>query len=180
MTDVWTWRYNMFPYLSFIRLLRMAYITRKSSDIFRRSHQDKGPFHTDTVRCFFWFDSYPVCMLITLQFFDQVLQCKGRNTSQELLVRRTESTCTPHLHVEHFSGTKITPTAETSSDLILIVDKKNQLDVNFCILYFSSNSCSTCFGQPCAHHQELTTAWCYSLVLVCAVAAGRWSSPVGR
>ena len=60
------------------------------------------------------------------------------------------------------------------------VDKKNQLDVTFCVLYFSSNSCSTCFGQPCAHHQELTTAWCYSLVLVCAVAAGRWSSPVGR
>jgi len=38
------------------------------------------------------------------------------------------------------------------------VDKKNQLDVTFLILYFSSNSCSTCFGQPCAHHQELTTA----------------------
>ena len=37
-------------------------------------------------------------------------------------------------------------------------DKKNQLDVTFSILYFSSNSCSTCFGQPCAHHQELTTA----------------------
>ena len=49
------------------------------------------------------------------------------------------------------------------------VDKKNQLDVTFYIIYFSSNSCSTCFGQPCAHHQELTTAWCYSLVLVCAV-----------
>ena len=60
------------------------------------------------------------------------------------------------------------------------VAKKNQLDVTFCILYFSSNSCSTFFGQPCAHHQELTTAWCYRLVLVCAVAAGRWSSPVGR
>ena len=60
------------------------------------------------------------------------------------------------------------------------VDKKNQLDVTFCIFYFSSNSCSTCFVQPCAHHQELTTAWCYSLVLVCAVAAGRWSRPVGR
>ena len=40
----------------------------------------------------------------------------------------------------------------------LSVDKKNQLDVTFCILYFSSNSCLTCFGQPCAHHQELTTA----------------------
>jgi len=41
---------------------------------------------------------------------------------------------------------------------------------DFCIHYFSSNSCSTCFGQPCAHHQELTTAWCNCLVLVCAVA----------
>ena len=60
------------------------------------------------------------------------------------------------------------------------VDKKNQLDVTFCILYFYSSSCWTCFGQPCAHHQELTTAWCYSLVLICAVAAGRWSSPAGR
>ena len=49
------------------------------------------------------------------------------------------------------------------------VDKKNQLDVTFCILYFSSNSCSTHFGQPRAHHQKLTTVWCYSLVLVCAV-----------
>ena len=39
---------------------------------------------------------------------------------------------------------------------LLRVDKKNQLDVTFCILYFSSNSCLTCFGQPCAHHQELT------------------------
>ena len=61
-----------------------------------------------------------------------------------------------------------------------IVDKKNQLDVTFGILYFSSNSRSTCFGQACAHHQELTTAWFYSLVLVCAVAAGRLSRPVGR
>ena len=43
-------------------------------------------------------------------------------------------------------------------ELLQSVDKKNQLDVTFCILYFSSNSCSTCFGQPCAHHQELTTA----------------------
>ena len=42
--------------------------------------------------------------------------------------------------------------------LFISVDKKNQLDATFCIIYFSSNSCSTCFGQPCAHHQELTTA----------------------
>jgi len=60
------------------------------------------------------------------------------------------------------------------------VDKKNQLDVTFCILYFSSNRRSTCFGRPCAYHQELTTAWCYSLVLVCALAAGMLSRPVGR
>jgi hypothetical protein len=50
----------------------------------------------------------------------------------------------------------------------------------FCILYSSSNSCSTCFGQPRAHHQELKTTWWYSLVLVCAVAAGRLWSPCGR
>ena len=39
------------------------------------------------------------------------------------------------------------------------MDKKNQLDVTFCILYFSSNSCSTCFGQPCARNMlsNLTT-----------------------
>jgi len=41
---------------------------------------------------------------------------------------------------------------------VFCVDKKNQLDVTFCVLYFSSNRCSTCFEQPCAHHQELTTA----------------------
>jgi len=41
---------------------------------------------------------------------------------------------------------------------LFYVDKKNQLDVKFFILYFSSNSCSTCFGQPCVHHEELTTA----------------------
>ena len=72
------------------------------------------------------------------------------------------------------------PAELRSPNLTICVDKKNHLDVTFCILYFSSNSCSACFGQPCAHHQELTTAWCYSLVLVCAVAARRWSRPVGR
>jgi hypothetical protein len=61
-----------------------------------------------------------------------------------------------------------------SINVFFFVDKKNQLDVTFCIIYFCSISCSTCFGQPCAHHQELTTAWCYRLVLVCAVAAGRF------
>ena len=63
--------------------------------------------------------------------------------------------------------------------IVIQCGKENQLDVTFCILYVSSNSCSKCFGQPCTHHQELTTAWCYSLVLVCAVAAGRLSRPVG-
>ena len=63
---------------------------------------------------------------------------------------------------------------------IFSVDKKNQLDVTFCILYFSSNSCSTCFWQPCAHHQDLTTTRYYILLLVCAVAAGWLSRPVGR
>ena len=42
-----------------------------------------------------------------------------------------------------------------------------------------STSCSTCFGQPCVLHQELTNAWFCSLVLVYAVAAGRLSRPVG-
>ena len=36
--------------------------------------------------------------------------------------------------------------------------RETQLDVTFCILYFSSNICSTCFGQPCARRQELATA----------------------
>ena len=37
------------------------------------------------------------------------------------------------------------------------VDKKPSR-YHFCVtLYFSFTSCSTCFGQPCAHLQELTT-----------------------
>ena len=32
-------------------------------------------------------------------------------------------------------------------------------------------SCSTCFGQPCAHPQELTTQWFYRRVWCSAVAA---------
>jgi len=53
---------------------------------------------------------------------------------------------------------KQTPRIDGIKERKVSVDKINQLDVTFCILYFSSNSCSTCFGQPCAHHQELTTA----------------------
>jgi len=40
----------------------------------------------------------------------------------------------------------------------LSVDKKNQIDVTFCIPYFYSNSSSTCFEQPSAHNKELTAA----------------------
>ena len=80
---------------------------------------------------------------------------------------------------EHCRRVKIADTSLRKrlrpNSMVKSVDKKNQLDVTFCILYFSSNSCSTCFGQPCAHHQQLTTAWCYSLVLLCAVPAGRLS-----
>jgi len=54
-------------------------------------------------------------------------------------------------HIFNVSGLRV-------NEVFFSVDMKNQLDVTFCILYFSSNSCSTCFGQPCAHHQELTTA----------------------
>ena len=72
-----------------------------------------------------------------------------------------------------------------SSDVWLTVHRnsvwiKNQLDVVFVFFISLLIVGSTCFGQPCAHHQELTAAWCYSLVLVCAVAAGRWSRPDGR
>ena len=41
---------------------------------------------------------------------------------------------------------------ETQTRKYFSVDKKNQLDVTFCILYFSSNSCSTCFGRPWTHY----------------------------
>jgi hypothetical protein len=62
----------------------------------------------------------------------------------------------------HLVRTSLKMSKQSTSDSfyteLFSVDKKNQLDVTFCILYFSSNSCSTCFGQPCAHHQELTTA----------------------
>ena len=41
---------------------------------------------------------------------------------------------------------------------LYIMDKK-PTRCHFCvILYFSFTSCSTCFGQPSAHLQELTTA----------------------
>ena len=64
-----------------------------------------------------------------------------------------------HVRVSVFQNClfAIVVTCYVCSNIFIIVDKKNQLDVNVCILYFCSNSCSTCFGQPCAHHQELTT-----------------------
>ena len=50
----------------------------------------------------------------------------------------------------------------SKTNIYFSVDKKNELDVTFCILYFSSNSCSTCFGQPpCSHgtyqHEAITS-----------------------
>jgi len=62
-----------------------------------------------------------------------------KESQQQVAMRRA------HIHVS------------AHQNRLFYVDKKNQLDVTFCILYFSSNSCSTCLGQPCAHHQELTT-----------------------
>ena len=42
--------------------------------------------------------------------------------------------------------------------LYIGVDKK-PAGCHFSVIpYFSIIHCSTCFGQPCAHHQELTTA----------------------
>ena len=75
-------------------------------------------------------------------------------------VARSFCACTLHVKLQYKSidPKSITVKIKPPFYKIICVDKKNQLDVNFCILYFSSNSCSTCFGQPCAHHQELTTA----------------------
>ena len=39
------------------------------------------------------------------------------------------------------------------------VDKKNQLDATFCILYFSSNSCSTCFGATMCPSSGADDVW---------------------
>ena len=66
--------------------------------------------------------------------------------------------CRLQVAAAFFVGVQITKHPLDIIEVLFSVDKKNQLDVTFCILYFSSNSCSTCFGQPCAHHQELTTA----------------------
>ena len=48
---------------------------------------------------------------------------------------------------------------------------RNQLDVTWCYIYFLFISSSTCFRQPCAHPQELTTQWFYRRVWCSAVAA---------
>jgi len=50
------------------------------------------------------------------------------------------------------------------SDVWLTVHRNSVWDkkpskCHFCVIaYFFFTSCSTCFGQPCAHLQELTTA----------------------
>ena len=70
--------------------------------------------------------------------------------------------------VEHFKGRGFyfkCKTYQTELTVLAVleiyffcVDNK-PTSCHFCvILYFSFTSCSTCFGQPCAHLQELTTA----------------------
>ena len=90
-------------------------------------------------------------------YFQRKIQLSGRlaipiNPDKELHCTNNSVINTIILHCNTNSCPK------NCKNSITCVDKKNQLDVTFCILYFSSNSCSTCFGQPCAHHQELTTA----------------------
>ena len=78
---------------------------------------------------------------------------EGKKFTDKTLIRDCMSNSFfPMFYGVHSNYTKDTKCTKFS------VDKKNQLDVTFCILYFSSNSCSTCFGQLCAHHQELRTA----------------------
>ena len=79
------------------------------------------------------------------EMLSRISRRTGKKISQVLCWMYAINICRPNLRLNVFF-------------LIFSVDKKNQLDVTFCILYFSSNSCSTCFGQPCAHHQKLTTA----------------------
>jgi len=53
--------------------------------------------------------------------------------------------------------------------------KPTRCRCHFCVIfYFSCTSCSTCFGQLCAHLQELTIAQCYRHVLV-LVSSWRWA-----
>ena len=130
---------------------------------------------------------------LRLIFFFKLLRAFYTGFGRERVWRRSSPQKCPSAHnmppACHGSGG---PASEVSAEQYMwrhasviitnyttLVDKKNQLDVTFCILYFSSNSCSTCFGQPCAHHRELMIAWCYSLVLLCAMAARRLSSPFG-
>ena len=95
---------------------------------------------------------FELCRIVRgeLSVFDVSINCCPRNDNGSLIIFEPP---------EYRSDSCIWLAAWYKWSLILFsVDKKNQIDVTFCILYFSSNSCSTCFGQPCAHHQELTTA----------------------
>ena len=62
---------------------------------------------------------------------------------------------------------------EVSPKLGYLCGIRNQQDVTWCFLYFLFISSSTCFGQPCAHPQELTTQWFYRRVWCSAVTMGR-------
>ena len=93
-------------------------------------------------------DKWLVCVCVC----SIILHAQGRQAKHTSQVNAI--TMTMHTHPE----SKHLPNPVVETEWHISVDKKNQLDVTFCIIYFSSNSCSTCFGQPCAHHQELTTA----------------------
>ena len=84
-------------------------------------------------------------------FYDKFISCLYMFRARVLIIRRSKL---------YYTASGIITLKQVSRLKLLkySVGKKNQIDVTFCILYFSSNSCSTCFGQPCAHHQELTTA----------------------
>ena len=63
-----------------------------------------------------------------------------------------QRSCSPDTHTTHsnllnpvLSDRYTYFTAKEAFNDVKGLDKKNQLDVTFCILYFSSNSCSTCF-----------------------------------
>ena len=99
---------------------------------------------------------------VFLVVYTVVITFKSLDTKEYTLFTKVGPTCI-YFHYKNTFWTFLYKArgvtySDSSFDDLSLVDKKNQLDVTFCILYFSSNSCSTCFGQPCAHHQELTTA----------------------
>ena len=67
---------------------------------------------------------------------------KGWTTVEKVVDSRQEGRIFSDLKIQKYS---VAHPVLYSIDTVWI---KNQLDVTFCILYFFSNSCLTCFGQP--------------------------------